>query len=172
MKNWKRIKEKFIKLLGPDYDEQEDLMERPDYIYSNKSNAIEVCAQPTYIKERSFPEKDFFFYAYHISISNHSDLDARLLRRTWLIRDGNGVLNEIEGPGVIGQTPTIKSGDIFEYTSYCHLPTPSGNMRGSYLFEWPNSGNKFKVEIPLFFLRLPESFTTSSKIDHQSFLNL
>jgi ApaG protein len=178
MKNWNRIKSKFLKILNSNFEEQAELMERPDYIYSHETHAIEVCAQPTYVKERSFPEKDFYFYAYHITITNHSDYDARLLRRTWLIRNGNGIINEIEGPGVIGQTPIIKSGETFEYTSYCHLPTPSGNMRGSYLFEWvvPNSSvnestEKFNAQIPLFFLRLPESFIPSPNIDDSTFLN-
>lgn len=171
MKNWNRIKTKFLKILNSNFEGQEELMERADYVYSNESHAIEVCAQPTYVKERSFPDKDFFFYAYHISITNHSDYDAKLLRRTWLIRNGHGTINEIEGPGVIGQTPIIKAGESFEYTSYCHLPTPSGNMRGNYLFEWVETGDKFNVEIPLFFLRLPESFTPSPNIEDSSFLN-
>lgn len=159
MKNWNLIKSRFLKILNLNLDlEKAELMERPDYIYSHETHGIEVCAQPTYIKERSFPEKEFYFYAYHIKVSNQSVRPVKLLRRTWLIRNGNGGINEIEGPGVIGQTPIIQPGEDFEYTSYCHLPTPSGNMRGTYLFEWNDNGDKFNVQIPLFFLRLPESF--------------
>lgn len=140
-------------------------MERPDYIYSNETHAIEVCAQPTYIKERSFPEKAFYFYAYHIKIKNNSERPVKLLRRTWLIRNGKGGVNEVEGPGVVGQTPIIAPKQTFEYTSYCHLPTPSGNMRGSYLFSWMDCDEKFSVDIPLFFLRLPESFIPTPELD-------
>lgn len=174
MKNWNRIKSKFLKILNTNLNQDQiELMERPDYIYSNETYDIEVCAQPTYIKERSFPEKDFYFYAYHIKINNHSGQAAKLLRRTWLIRNGNGTVNEIEGPGVIGQTPVIQPDEEFEYTSYCHLPTPSGNMRGSYLFEWVETGDKFNVVIPLFFLRPPESFIPTPDINHSddNFIN-
>lgn len=163
MKNWNRIKNKFFKMLNTS---ETELMERPDYIYSNETNEIEVTAQPIYIRERSFPEKNFYFFSYHIEINNHSAYSCRLLRRNWFIKNGNGTANEIEGPGVIGQTPIINPGQKFEYTSYCHLPTPCGNMRGQYLFEWCESGEKFNVEIPLFFLRLPETFTATPQTEH------
>lgn len=36
------------------------------------------------------------------------------------------------GPGVVGETPTLKPGETYEYTSACPLATPTGNMSGEF----------------------------------------
>ncbi len=56
----------------------------------------------------------------------------QLKSRVWQITDARGHTEEVRGPGVVGQTPTIESGQSFSYTSGCPLSTASGIMVGSY----------------------------------------
>ena len=77
---------------------------------------------------------------------------AQLLTRHWIIIDAEGNQEEVRGPGVVGQTPTLAPGEGFKYTSYCPLPTPWGTMEGSYRMQRP-SGEVFDAKIARFYLR-------------------
>ncbi len=78
---------------------------------------------------------------------------APRLRR---ITDGNGKVEEVKGPGVVGQQPSLNPGDHFEYTSGCVLPTPRGEMRGTYQMYRPD-GSMFDATIAPFALALPHT---------------
>ncbi|MCP4914044.1 MAG: Co2+/Mg2+ efflux protein ApaG [Oligoflexia bacterium] len=127
--------------------------------YNEVTRDIHVRATPFYISEKSSPEDDYFFFAYKIEITNNSDEKVKLLNRHWIIRDGKKVEKFINGEGVIGQRPEIEPNESFEYTSFCPLSTPTGNMRGKFELQYDN-GDRFWVRVPLFFFRRPESFIT------------
>jgi len=57
-------------------------------------------------------------------------------------------------PGVVGEQPTLRPGESFEYTSGAPLDTPSGMMGGAYLMETVG-GERFDIEIPTFSLDSP-----------------
>ena len=59
---------------------------------------------------------------------------VQLLSRYWNITDGNKEIEDIHGPGVIGQKPTINSGESHSYMSFCRISTPIGFMKGSFRF--------------------------------------
>jgi len=115
---------------------------------------IRVQVAPTYLPERSAPEKGRFLFAYRIRITNQGDRTVQLLRRHWIIADGRGHVEEVEGAGVVGETPLLRPGTSFEYTSFCPLPTSFGTMHGSYLME-AEDGARFDVEIGQFTLVAP-----------------
>jgi ApaG protein len=77
-----------------------------------------------------------------------------LLSRHWMISNARGELNEVKGPGVVGEQPVLKPGEIYEYTSGAPLDTPSGMMGGAYQME-SESGDRFDIEIPTFSLDRP-----------------
>jgi ApaG protein len=54
----------------------------------------------------------------------------------------------------LGEQPTLKPGESFEYTSGAPLNTPSGMMGGAYQVETV-SGEHFDIEIPTFSLDGP-----------------
>ena len=56
----------------------------------------------------------------------------QLLSRHWIITDGGGHVEEVKGPGVVGQQPVLGPGEAFTYTSGCPLNTPFGKMEGTY----------------------------------------
>src|SRR5690242_9012090 len=121
-------------------------------MYYETTQGIEVEVKPEYLPEESLPQASQFVFTYHITITNKGDTEVQLLNRHWIITDGAGAVHEVKGPGVVGNQPKLKPGEKHEYSSFCPLPTPTGNMRGS--FEMVNNlGATFDVKIPLFFLR-------------------
>jgi ApaG protein len=60
---------------------------------------------------------------------------------------------------VVGETPVLKPGESFTYTSGCPLNEPSGMMVGSYGM-MDADGEPFEVEIPAFSLDSPEGRST------------
>ena len=46
-----------------------------------------------------------------------------------------GDVQEVRGPGVIGQQPRLARGQKFTYTSGAVIKTPVGTMEGSYEFQ-------------------------------------
>jgi ApaG protein len=120
------------------------------------TRGIRIQVAPAYLPERSAPEDGNFFFAYRVRIANHSTETVQLLRRHWLITDGNGRVEEVEGPGVVGKTPLLTPESSFEYASFCPLPTPFGTMEGTYLMR-SATGEEFEVEIGQFSLVAPSA---------------
>ena len=95
-----------------------------------------------------------YLFTYTIRISNEGDHPAKLVSRHWIITDAQGGKEEVVGDGVVGQQPRLKSGEAFEYTSFCILKTPHGSMRGTYHMV-RDDGASFGAEIPAFTLVTP-----------------
>lgn len=123
-------------------------------MYRARTRDIEVAVEPFYIEEQSSAEDSRYVWGYRIVIENHSSLTVRLVHRYWHITDANGVVDEVDGPGVVGDQPRLEPGDSYEYSSGCPLDTPSGIMFGHYDME-TEEGETFKVNIPAFSLDKP-----------------
>ena len=121
-------------------------------MYYEVTRGIRIEVEPAYIPEQSRPDSRYYVFSYRIKLTNVGDGTCQLVNRHWVITDGNGVVHEVKRPGVIGQQPSLAPGESFEYSSFCPLPTPTGNMRGSYQMKDQNQA-EFDVKIPLFFLR-------------------
>jgi ApaG protein len=119
-------------------------------MYREITRDIQVVAEPQFLPQESTPET--FVFGYKIRITNLGEEPAQLLSRHWIITDGRGTVREVKGEGVIGEQPRLEPGQSYEYTSFCPLPTPSGNMRGTYMMVGDDE-ESFTVKIPLFFLR-------------------
>ena len=128
-------------------------------MYHIVTRNIEVTVTPKFLPERSSQEKSYFFWAYTIGITNHGSETVQLKTRHWRITDALGRLQEVKGPGVIGEEPVLEPGGSFEYTSGVPLPTPSGFMAGSYGMI-TGEGEHFDIEIPAFSLDCSSSERT------------
>lgn len=122
-----------------------------DNSYRQTTQDIEVEVTPIYVPEQTEFHNQHL-YTYNVSITNHSEESCQLLSRHWIIVDGFGQREDVRGDGVVGQQPVIKPGETYQYSSYCPIPTPTGNMRGSFEFMDSNH-HLFQVKVPLFFLR-------------------
>ena len=108
--------------------------------------------------DQSDPDEGRWVWAYRVVIRNEGEATARLVSRHWEITDGNGRVQTVDGPGVVGQTPRLGPGDSFEYHSGCPLSTPGGVMAGHYTMHG-DDGSMRNILIPTFSLDLPEPRT-------------
>lgn len=123
-------------------------------MYRALTQDIEVSVEPYYLEEQSDPDDGRYVWGYRVAITNHSDRSVRLMNRYWHITDQNGQVDEVTGPGVVGEQPQLRPGDTYEYSSGCPLDTPSGVMFGHYQME-TDEGDLFEVAIPAFSLDAP-----------------
>jgi ApaG protein len=118
------------------------------------TRGVRVAVVSEYAPSRSNPADSQWFFLYTITISNEGEETAQLLTRHWIITDGTGKIEEVRGPGVIGQQPTLAPGETFTYTSGCPLTTPFGSMQGTYQMV-TKDGDQFDVTIAPFTLSEP-----------------
>lgn len=127
---------------------------------SNVSTAVtqglRVTVRSRYLPEQSSPAERRYVFAYTVRIENEAGPRAQLRSRHWVITDGSGHVEEVRGPGVVGQQPQLAQGESFEYTSGCILKTGHGTMHGSYQME-RDDGTTFDADIATFALALPTS---------------
>lgn len=115
-----------------------------------------VSAIPHYLANQSAPDEDHYVFAYTVTIRNTGEIAGQLMSRHWIITDGDGLVHEVRGEGVIGKQPTIQPGESYEYTSGCPLSTPVGSMKGSYQCVAAD-GTRFEASIPEFVLSVPST---------------
>ncbi len=121
-----------------------------------RTRGVRIIVQPRYLPEQSDPDEDRYLFAYHVVIRNESEEPVQLISRHWVITNGEGKVEEVRGPGVVGYQPMLDPGQAFEYTSGCPLDTPVGTMHGSFLMA-PGDGDNFDAQIDPFRLAVPGS---------------
>ena len=122
--------------------------------YSAETNGILIRVRPSYLAGQSDPEAGRWVWAYQVEIVNLSGSTVQLMARRWTITDALGRVEEVRGPGVVGEQPVIEPGDSYAYASGCPLTTPSGSMVGAY-FMTDADGRSFEADIPAFSLDTP-----------------
>lgn len=123
-------------------------------MYEEQTRQIRVIVKPFYLEDQSSPDENHFVWAYHVKIENIGRETVQLRNRYWRITDAFGRVQEVRGPGVVGEQPILHPGEEFEYTSGTPLQTPSGIMVGTYQME-SATGEFFDVAIPAFSLDSP-----------------
>lgn len=123
-------------------------------MYTRVTRDIEITVLPEFMPERSDADEGHWFWAYTVEIANQGQTSVQVTHRHWRITDANGHLEEVRGPGIVGEQPVLKPGEVFRYTSGCPLPTPSGFMVGTYRCV-AEGGDVFDAEIPMFSLDQP-----------------
>ena len=118
------------------------------------TRSIRVSVEAEYAPSRSRPAEQQWFFLYTITIANEGGDTVQLLTRHWIITDGSGHVEEVRGPGVIGEQPVLAPGESFTYTSGCPLTTPFGMMEGTYQMV-NKAGEFFDVQIAPFTLSEP-----------------
>lgn len=124
---------------------------QPDFSSEAVTRGIRVRVEPEYDPSRSQPAKERWFFLYTVTIRNEGEETVQLLSRHWIITDGESRVEEVRGPGVVGEQPVLAPGEAFEYTSGCPLTTDVGKMEGSYQMV-NRQGEAFDVEIAPFTL--------------------
>lgn len=115
---------------------------------------IDIDVACKFVAEQSQPEENAYVFAYSIRIHNGNDAPLQLINRYWKIIDAEEKVQEVEGEGVVGQQPTLISGETYQYSSGAVINHPPATMEGQYEFE-DESGQRFWVAVPAFMLSLP-----------------
>jgi ApaG protein len=122
----------------------------------SEQHNIVVNVTTAHIKEQSDAKAERYVFTYTITIRNEGSMAAQLLTRHWVITNADGKTQEVRGDGVIGEQPTIKPGNTFQYTSGTMLETPVGSMYGSYQMR-TDDGTTFDAKIEPFTLSVPNA---------------
>lgn len=122
--------------------------------YEAETDGIVVRVRPSFLAGQSDPDAGRWVWAYQVEIVNLSGAPVQLMARRWVITDARGHVEEVRGPGVVGEQPLIRPGDSYSYASGCPLGTPSGSMVGGYSMT-DDQGRTFEVAIPAFSLDVP-----------------
>ena len=122
--------------------------------YEAETDGIVVRVRPSYLAGQSDPDGGRWVWAYQVEIVNLSGVSVQLMARRWVITDARGHVEEVRGPGVIGEQPTIQPGESYSYASGCPLGTASGSMVGGYAMT-DSTGRSFEAAIPAFSLDVP-----------------
>jgi len=123
-------------------------------MYEAVTRDIKVTVTPFYLEEQSSPAGNHYVWAYQVRIDNLGTETVQLRNRYWRITDAMGRVEEVAGPGVVGEQPVLAPGESFEYTSGAPLAAPSGVMVGRYEMS-DAAGRSFDVAVPAFSLDSP-----------------
>ena len=125
-----------------------------EYYYTEVTKNIRVSVKTNFLSDQSDTENSLWVWSYHILIENNGNDKIQLIDRYWKITDATGIIKEVKGSGVIGEQPTIKPGEFFEYTSGTPLNKSSGFMSGNYRMVNENN-ESFFIDVPVFSLDIP-----------------
>ena len=125
-----------------------------EYYYTEVTKNIRVSVNTNFLSDQSDTENSLWVWSYHILIENNGNDKIQLIDRYWKITDATGIIKEVKGSGVIGEQPTIKPGEFFEYTSGTPLNKSSGFMSGNYRMINENN-ESFFIDVPIFSLDIP-----------------
>ncbi len=118
------------------------------------TEGIRVTVEPVWLPHHSDPEQQRYVFAYTVEIANEGMRPAKLETRHWIITDAHGSIEEVKGPGVVGETPYLTPGQSHKYQSFCVLRTARGIMHGSYQMV-RDDGSRFDAKIAPFVLTPP-----------------
>ena len=125
-----------------------------EYYYTEVTKNIRVSVKTNFLSDQSDTENNLWVWSYHILIENNGNDKVQLIDRYWKITDATGIIKEVKGSGVIGEQPTIKPGEFFEYSSGTPLNKSSGFMSGNYRMINENN-ESFFIDVPVFSLDIP-----------------
>ncbi len=128
-------------------------------VLSKISCGVRITVNSRFEDNLSCASEDSFVFSYHITIENQNEYPVKLLRRHWFIFDSQGIKREVEGAGVVGETPIIMPGEFFSYSSACDLSSTRGSMRGFYTMQRFGTEELLEVNVPHFNLEVPYSLS-------------
>ncbi|MFQ5689250.1 MAG: Co2+/Mg2+ efflux protein ApaG [Gemmatimonadota bacterium] len=116
--------------------------------------AMRIRVEPYFLAGQSDPRVPRYVFPYNARIENAGREPAQLYWRHWIIHDPVAGDQEVQGEGVVGESPLLRPGEVHEYQSFCVLESPIGHMEGFYHFR-REDGSTFRAPIPRFTLQAP-----------------
>ena len=95
--------------------------------YEHVTDGVRIRVRPKFMHDESEPARARFMWSYTVDVENESEQTWTIVRRHWRIVDAEGRRQEVDGDGVIGQTPTLD--DLLEAAaSRSSLPPPTRDV--------------------------------------------
>ena len=116
------------------------------------TDGIRIRVECVHLPEHSDPDEPRYVFAYRVSLHNEGEEPATLRTRHWVITDALGQIEEVRGPGIVGQTPRLEPGQVHEYQSFSVLKTARGSMHGTFQMV-RDDGEEFDAEIAAYVLK-------------------
>ena len=86
------------------------------------TRGVRVRVKSQYDPSRSRPNQQQWFFLYTIQISNEGAETVQLISRHWIITDANGKIEEVQGPGVVGEHPCSRPDNPLNILRDAHSP--------------------------------------------------
>ena len=119
------------------------------------TKGIKISVETTFKGTSLSNQTLYYAFSYAITIENKSNETVQLTDRYWEIFDSLNQIEVVAGEGVVGQSPILKPGEKYTYSSGCFLTSNMGAMRGFYSMTNQETLEQFKVMIPTFQLTNP-----------------
>lgn len=120
-----------------------------------QTKGIEILVKNWFREDLSLESDSNYFYNYEITIRNRLSYPVQLLSREWHVLHLLFGVSTVRGEGVVGETPTLMTGEEFTYVSGCELVNSVGRMYGKFFFKDLSTEELFYAEIPSFNLIYP-----------------
>lgn len=114
------------------------------------TQGIKISVKTNFCGVQERNRQQHYLFDYYITIENLSPHTVQLYSRHWEIYDSLNHTEIVEGDGVIGQQPVLKSGEKHAYKSHCILLSNCGSMKGFYNMVNLDERLSFRVEVPSF----------------------
>jgi ApaG protein len=107
----------------------------------------------TYRPDIEAPSDRPYAFVYYITIRNESPQTVTIKGRKWVVTEENGQRVVVEGDGVVGQFPRLRSGEQFSYNSH-HVIRSNSFAEGAYI-GLTEKGEPVVTRIPRFDMHVP-----------------
>ena len=114
------------------------------------SNGIKIEVETSFRGSSGKKNQFKCVFDYKINIQNLNPFPVQVVGRYWFIFASNLKISEINGEGVVGQTPKLKPNEVFTYSSCSFLTSEMGYMEGYYQIMNLENNSVFDADIPRF----------------------
>jgi len=127
---------------------------------TKRTGPFEVTVRVAFLYNESSIIPPHFHYGYEITQrmdkSGDSKESMRLERRYWKIDSLNDHIDEVDGPGVIGEYPELLPGTSHTYASRTSFGVPKGKMGGFFTYRKMYKDACTLLHTPTFELNVPK----------------
>lgn len=119
------------------------------------TSGVQITVKSYFRSDLSEVIESQYFFNYEVEIENTNSFNVQVVSRDWYIFDSLNNARYVNGPGVVGEQPILKSGEKYKYVSGCDLQSEIGVMKGFYTLKNLIDGELFEVFVPTFKLEYP-----------------
>lgn len=138
-------------------DDQMLMLVKDPKCVERTNSYFEVSVATCFYPEDSTINPPDFLHPYQVTLTmdeNAPDSEScQLETRHWVVTDEDGKEQRVDGPGVVGEYPTLRPGSDYSWISCSTFKTTYGNMTGHFTMRNLRTGYKFDLKCPVFHMK-------------------